>query len=214
MNILAINTAFLTANLALSVADKAYYADLDANCKHSENVLKNIDALCQQANVDIGQIDVVSVVVGPGSFTGLRIGAAIAKALFCANNKIKLISLSSLDFMAYTFLQQNKAETDFVCALNALSDLFFVATYNQSGIKLQQEQIIDKPSFENLTLPVVCLQDDLPLKTSVNLTSQALLAFTKAQIEAKNFVSIDAMVPKYLRLSQAEDNLLKNLKKV
>ena len=93
---LAINTAFLTANLALESSSGVFTKTLDAKSKHSENVLKNIDELCKEANIDILDVDTVAVVTGPGSFTGLRIGVAIAKALGCVNKNLKFVSVSSL----------------------------------------------------------------------------------------------------------------------
>ena len=87
---LAINTAFMTANLALKTAKgKTVLKDIDAKSKHSENVLKTIDQMCEEANVNILDVKTVAVVVGPGSFTGLRIGTAIAKALGAVNKDLK-----------------------------------------------------------------------------------------------------------------------------
>ena len=69
---LAINTAFMTANLALETPDgRTIYRELDAHSKHSENVLKTIDEMCQEGGVDVLDMETVAVVVGPGSFTGL-----------------------------------------------------------------------------------------------------------------------------------------------
>ena len=102
---LVINTAFKTANLAV-VTDKVYACDIDSNSKHSENVLPSIEKLVEKAGIDILDIDTVALVTGPGSFTGLRIGAAIARALGSVNKKLKFISLSSLSLMAYIIAKQ------------------------------------------------------------------------------------------------------------
>ena len=87
--ILAINTAFLNANLGI-IADKnvRFEETIDAKSKHSENVLKTIDSLCKKAGVDINNIENLALVVGPGSFTGIRIGVALAKGFGCANERL------------------------------------------------------------------------------------------------------------------------------
>ena len=213
--ILAINTAFMTANLALCTADgRKFFSDLDANCKHSENVLKTIEQMCEQAKLDILDIDTLAVVTGPGSFTGLRIGTAIAKALGCANEKLKFISLSSLSLMAYIVAKKNLNKGSFICALNALSNLFFVAHFNENGILCKEEEMIDKAAFDALQQQKFVLAGDLPKERlyEIEISSEELLEFALMQKEAKNFCERNQMLPKYLRLSQAEDALLKKNK--
>lgn len=213
---LAINTAFMTANLALKAGDRVFVRDIDAKSKHSENVLKTIDLLCNEAEVDIMQVGTVSVVLGPGSFTGLRIGTAIAKALGCANKALKFVGVSSLELMAYIIVKNNLNNSEeFVCAINALSDLFFVCKFDKNGIKLQEETIIDKAEFEKLPQNIFALMGDLPKYNfvEVEISSEDLLELSIIKAENGEFLSLDEMLPVYLRASQAEDNL-KNIKKV
>ena len=218
---LAINTAFLEANLALKLPDgREFFADLDANAKHSENVLKSIDALCQKAGVDVLDVGEVAVVLGPGSFTGLRIGAAIGKALACARPSLKLVPISSLELMAYIHCKRNKPEKNFVCAINALSNLFFVAYFDKNGIKLKEEKMIDLAKFQKISQQKVALVNDIPkcVKSDQNfveigLSGRDLLDFCEKQAQQKKFANLRDFNPTYLRLSQAEDQLLKKKKK-
>ena len=76
--------------------------------------------MCEETNCDILDVGTVAVVVGPGSFTGLRIGTAIAKALGCVNEKTKFIAVSSLELMAFVVANKTKVSGNFVCAINAL----------------------------------------------------------------------------------------------
>ena len=210
---LVINTAFKTANLAL-VTDKTYAFDIDSNSKHSENVLPTIEKLVEEAHIDVVDIDTVALVTGPGSFTGLRIGAAIARALGSVNKKIKFISLSSLSLMAYIIAKQKLAKGDFVCAINALSGLYFVGTYDKNGINIEEEKMIDNASFEKITFPKFAFEGDIDGLQSVICDNESLVEYAKSQQKAKHFVTLDELLPRYLRLSQAEDNLLKKSKKV
>ena len=80
--LLAINTAFMDANIGLVLDNgKILGRTIDAKSKHSENVLKTIDEMCEEGNVLFRDIDKVAIVVGPGSFTGIRIGVTTARAL-------------------------------------------------------------------------------------------------------------------------------------
>ncbi len=213
---LAINTAFMTANLALETPDgRTIYRELDAHSKHSENVLKTIDEMCQEGGIDVLNVETVAVVVGPGSFTGLRIGTAIAKALGCVNKKLKFIGLSSLELMANIVSENKLCSENFVCVLNALSDLYFVAYFDKTGIILQEERMIDKQEYLGIKQPIFGLKGDLQDDriNQIEITSEDLLAFAKKQEKLGKFVALDELLPVYLRLSQAEDNLLKKSKK-
>ena len=209
---LAINTALLTANLALKTKGENFYKEIDAKSKHSENVLKAIDELCQEANLDISDIGILSVVLGPGSFTGLRIGTAIAQALGSVNKSLKFVGVSSLELMAY-IIAKNKLNKNknFSCVINALSDLFFVANFDQNGIIIGEQRIIDKSEFLSLNEEVFALKDDLPKYdlNLVELSCEALLEFSELKAEKQDFLPLDEVLPIYLRASQAEDNLKK-----
>lgn len=213
---LAINTAFMTANLVLKTADgQVVLRDVDARSKHSESVLFTIDQMCQEAGVKVLDVGTVATVVGPGSFTGLRIGTAVAKALGCANPKLNFVALSSLELMAYIVYKNNLASTDFVCVLNALSDLFFVAYFDKNGIKLVNEKIVDRTEFEKINLPLFSLKGDLVDSRckEIEISGKDLLDFALLKEEKKEFVKEDELLPVYLRLSQAEDMLAKKQKK-
>jgi len=213
---LAINTAFMTANLALKTADgKVVLKDIEAKSKHSESVLKVIDEMCQETGTNVLDCDSVAVVVGPGSFTGLRIGTAVAKALGCVNKDLKFLALSSLELMAYIVYKNRLVENDFVCVLNALSDLFFVAYFDKNGIKLVNEKMIDKTEFEKIQLPMFSLKGDLnnPKCKEIVIECQDLLEFALLKESKNQFVKERDLLPVYLRLSQAEDMLAKKGKK-
>lgn len=213
---LAINTAFMTANLALETPDgRTIYRELDAHSKHSENVLKTIDEMCQEGGIDVLDVGTIAVVVGPGSFTGLRIGTAIAKALGCVNKKLKFVGLSSLELMANIVTENKLCSENFVCVLNALSDLYFVAYFDKTGIILQEERMIDKQEYLGIKQPIFGLKGDLQDEhiNQIEITSEDLLAFAKKQEKLGKFVALEELLPVYLRLSQAEDNLLKKSKK-
>lgn len=213
---LAINTAFMTANLGLCTKDGVVVTrDVDANSKHSENMLKTIDEMCQEAKIDILDVETVAVVVGPGSFTGLRIGTAVAKALGCVNEMLKFEALSSLGLMAYIIAKHKLCKGKFACVINALSDLFFVAYFDENGISIQNEALIERTEFEKIYVPKFALKGDLTGEDvfEIEITAKDLLEFAKEEERQKKFVKIEEMVPKYLRLSQAEDNLKKKQKK-
>lgn len=207
---IAISTAFKNAQLCYNINNCEEYIEIDSNCKHSENVLKTLNELLEKNNFNINSSDCVATIVGPGSFTGIRIGIAIAKALACVNKNLKLISLSSLDYIAYSYLRDNKEEKDFYVILNALSGLFFVCKYDKDGNKIGEEEMIDKAQLETIEGNIIGISEENLTDLNVTLNAQYLLDFALEKYNKKEFVSEKNLIPVYIRKSQAEDNLKNN----
>lgn len=68
--------------------------------RHAESLVPSIEFVCRQARVELSEIGALTVDVGPGLFTGLRVGVATAKALAQAL-RVPVIPISSLDLLAY-----------------------------------------------------------------------------------------------------------------
>ena len=68
--------------------------------RHAEILTPAIAFICEQVEIDLREVGVVAVDVGPGLFTGLRVGVATAKALAQAL-RVPMVGLSSLDLLAY-----------------------------------------------------------------------------------------------------------------
>ena len=208
--LLAINTAFMDANIGLVLDNgKILGRTIDAKSKHSENVLKTIDEMCEEGNVLFRDIDKVAIVVGPGSFTGIRIGVAIIKALGSVNTNLKVYPITSLELMAYIYLQNHKEKI--TCVLNALSNLYFTAKFNDEGKKLEKEKMVDKLNDDE---KIIVLKGDLnlPNSVSVELNTVSLVDFALKKIEKDMPISAENLEPLYLRPSQAEANLKSNKK--
>lgn len=106
MLILGIDTACACAKAALyedgCVLAEAYADDMKT---HSVKLMPMIDRLFRDSERNIGQVTLIGVVTGPGSFTGLRIGVATAKAL-AYSIQAPLISIHTLDFLAESVSEQ------------------------------------------------------------------------------------------------------------
>jgi tRNA threonylcarbamoyladenosine biosynthesis protein TsaB len=68
--------------------------------RHAETLTPAIKFVCRQAQVDLCDVGIVAVDVGPGLFTGLRVGVAAAKAMAQAL-RLPMVGLSSLDLLAF-----------------------------------------------------------------------------------------------------------------
>ena len=103
MKILAIDSSGLTASVAI-VTEDAVLAEYNTNFKktHSQTLLPMIDSIMSMTGIGKSELDAVAVAKGPGSFTGLRIGAGTAKGIALALN-IPIIPVSTLEALAWTF---------------------------------------------------------------------------------------------------------------
>ena len=101
MKILALDSSSLVASVAI-ITDDILTAEYTINYKktHSQTLLPMLDEMAKNIDLDLNSIDAIAIASGPGSFTGLRIGAATAKGLGLALNK-PIIAVPTLEAMAY-----------------------------------------------------------------------------------------------------------------
>lgn len=101
MKILGIDSSGMVASAAIT-ADNILVAEFTVNNKqtHSQTLLPMIDQVVQMSDIALQEIDAIAIAAGPGSFTGLRIGASTAKGLGLALDK-PIVSVPTLEGMAY-----------------------------------------------------------------------------------------------------------------
>jgi tRNA threonylcarbamoyladenosine biosynthesis protein TsaB len=101
MKILALDSSGLVASAAI-VEDDVLIAEYTTDYKktHSQTLLPMLDEIRQMIDLDLHTIDAIAISAGPGSFTGLRIGAATAKGLGLALD-LPLVEVPTLEGLAF-----------------------------------------------------------------------------------------------------------------
>jgi tRNA threonylcarbamoyladenosine biosynthesis protein TsaB len=129
MTILAIDSSGQTASVAL-LSNYIIIGELSVHApsKHSEILLPMIDRLLTWSNKALDDIDAVACVNGPGSFTGLRIGAATAIGLARGASK-GLIAVPTLDALAYNIMGTAVIEDYIMPMLDARRGQVYTALY-------------------------------------------------------------------------------------
>ena len=102
--------------------------------RHAETLVPAIDFLCDRADIGLEDIGVVAVDVGPGLFTGMRVGLATAKALAFAL-RVPMIGISSLDLLAFP---HRRADRLVVPVVDARKGEVFYAMYRPVPGGIQQ----------------------------------------------------------------------------
>ena len=108
MKLLGIDTSGMVASVAV-MEDDILIGEYTLNYKktHSQTLMPMLDELTKALELDLSTIDAIAVAVGPGSFTGLRIGAAAVKGLAMALDK-PVIEISTLEGLAYSCCESEK----------------------------------------------------------------------------------------------------------
>ena len=225
MKILAIDSSGLVASVAVA-EDQTLLGEYTMNYKktHSQTLLPMIEELTEMIDLDLETIDAIAVAGGPGSFTGLRIGAATAKGLGLALDK-PLIHISTVDGLAYNYTCTDRL----VCPLmDARRNQTYTGLYRLEGSRLVTlvpqcavpvEEII--ATVNETGQPVIFLGDGVPVFQEI-LDREVKVPYEYAPLhmsrqragavaalamqyyaEGKTLHARD-FVPDYLRLSQAE----------
>ena len=95
--------------------------------RHAETLVPAIRFACEQARVELSDVSVVAVDIGPGLFTGLRVGIATAKAMAQAL-RVPMIGLSSLDLLAFPVRTSSRL---IAAAVDARRGELYSALYRQ-----------------------------------------------------------------------------------
>jgi tRNA threonylcarbamoyladenosine biosynthesis protein TsaB len=132
--ILNIDTSIVSASIGVSKDDELLNMAVNKNQKdHAAWIQPAIKSLVASSDLSLNDIDAVAVSIGPGSYTGLRIGLSTAKGL-CYALGIPLIAIGTLDMMA---MAAEKKETDLICPMiDARRMEVFTALYKKDMQKV------------------------------------------------------------------------------
>lgn len=205
MKVLIVDSSKKRANVQVITEDKVAGHTLDETEKHSENLLVRIDEVLNRVDLDLSDIDVYATVVGPGSFTGIRVGLSTIKAFNFVNNK-KLVSLNA--FEPFASVVRNG-----VVLLNSTRTSFYYAIIKNS--KIIEMNLISYENIDSLLsgkkVYMLDFEKYIELKdyniTYINNYSELLRNAVNNKIKRSEFVADNELEPLYLQLSQAEIQL-------
>ena len=134
MKILAIDTSSKICSTAILENENLIdEINLDNGKTHSENLLPIISQILERNNLKLSDVDLIACSVGPGSFTGIRIGIASIKAIAEVNN-IPIASVTSLETLA-RIDTSNKIK---VCIIDARNNQVYFGIFDKEYNKLEE----------------------------------------------------------------------------
>ena len=162
--------------------------------RHSELLTTSIKDILDQNNYSVKDLSAVAVGIGPGSFTGLRIGFSVAKGL-CYPHNIKLIGISSLKILANS-INQNFREV--ISLVKDKGEFFYITTFDKDLNETSKPKIekIDSRFLSQYTDNSYCIvvnsKDSLEyIKSSTNseieITRQSISSINMIDLSYKSF---------------------------
>lgn len=141
MKILGVETATTTGSVAV-VGDAGVIAEYTLNIEltHSERLMSTVDRVLSDTGIRVADIDAFAVSIGPGSFTGLRIGLAAVKGLALVTNK-PVVPVPTLKALAWNLPH---AAWPVCPLLDARKNEVYTAIYRfgESGIEQLMEESV------------------------------------------------------------------------
>ena len=140
MRVLAISTPSKKASVSIvdfekdNLYPKSIIGQFSSSFAKSEDISKMLNHIFEISKTDISQIELISVVKGPGSYSGLRGGLAAAKS-FAQFLKKPIIAVSALESMAYSMVF---VEGVIAVILDAVKEEYNFALFKSSGMKLER----------------------------------------------------------------------------
>lgn len=189
MNILALDCAGKTLCAALVCKDEVFEKNSGSagSRKHNSLILPFVDEMLSAAGISVRELDAIACVVGPGSFTGIRIGVSTAHALARVTGA-KLISLNTLQVKA------RGEQGEFAVALQCRPTESYFALFEGDWLHMKECRAADESEIASLGVRVI--------RHEGSLSAQALAGAARELAERGEYVP--SLAPLYLKKSQAE----------
>ncbi|MFO7778825.1 MAG: tRNA (adenosine(37)-N6)-threonylcarbamoyltransferase complex dimerization subunit type 1 TsaB [Nitriliruptoraceae bacterium] len=202
MLVLGLETSTTRSSVALVDTDRVVAsASLGVARRHGEFLAPAIAFCLEQAGIDVDGIHGVAVGVGPGLFTGLRVGLATAQT-FAAARQLPVVGLSGLDVLAFRARYTRRA----ICAvLDARRGELFWAFYRAApgGVQRDSEPVVGR--IEQLTAEIEAYGDDMLVLGDGALSERQRVLDTGVDVAGPDLAWPDAAdlaelaVPRFVR---------------
>lgn len=147
MKILGIDTSSMATSVAV-LEDNKLICEYTINTKktHSQKLMPMIENMLNISDININEIDVIAVCEGPGSFTGLRIGMATAKAIAHVN-KLPIVGINSVEILAGNM---NLCDKNICSILDAQRTKVYMGQYKFENNELIEIKNVDVIEIDEL----------------------------------------------------------------
>ena len=192
MKILAVDTSHGRCSIALLDKDNLSVKEVKENSRQAEILLPLIEEILSENNLEYKDIDLLSSTIGPGSFTGLRIGMTAVKGIALATGK-PTIGVNTLETIAF---EVSNTDGKIISVLNAQRGQVYVQKFSVKGGEFKHES-----EAEILNLEEVKIDDDYTIIGNCN----GLIDGVEMDIETYPHASLAAKLAAYKFSGESED---------
>ena len=203
INYLAIDTSGNGLTVAVGGEKKAVSRLENCTLTHSVELMGEIEKTLEKAGLDKENIDVFVCSVGPGSFTGIRIGVSTVKAFGYALNK-KVLAVTSFLSLAYNVEKGRKK----LAVIDARHGNYYACGYDENDVEILPPCCIDRAKLEEYSKEYLVISDT-EIDGVQSIVADVESGFVKA-VEAnldRASTDVETVVPLYVKKSQAEEGL-------
>ncbi|MGB1383365.1 MAG: tRNA (adenosine(37)-N6)-threonylcarbamoyltransferase complex dimerization subunit type 1 TsaB [Porticoccaceae bacterium] len=218
--ILAVDTSTEACSVALQIGDKTIAKFADEPRSHSRLLMPMVQQVLAEAQIKVNQLDTIGVSIGPGSFTGLRIGFAAVQGMAYGAD-IPVAPVSTLELIVATYRRlQNAQSGEIMALLDARMSEFNLGRYsledNNQIVALEADQLVSAEQaieFINANKPSAIIGDAgnlfesapqyAELFTPIYPNAIDLLPMAEQQLAQGSAVNIEAVDLVYLRGTEA-----------
>ncbi|MBI1453067.1 tRNA (adenosine(37)-N6)-threonylcarbamoyltransferase complex dimerization subunit type 1 TsaB [Acinetobacter sp. FL51] len=208
MKVLALETANEQCSVCIAEDNQELYFQLDARAKaQTQTILPLIEQGFKELGIQATDLTAIAFSRGPGSFSGVRINAAVTQALAWAND-LPVVPVSTLQAMAQA-AYRIAGLTAVTAVLDARMKEVYIASFelDDDGIMqaIDEEQLLSYSEAEQCVKFTVIGSGSALVKpeqvqyVAVNATAQDIATIANAQALKKNWVSAEYALPVYLR---------------
>ncbi|MFL2546342.1 MAG: tRNA (adenosine(37)-N6)-threonylcarbamoyltransferase complex dimerization subunit type 1 TsaB [Candidatus Rariloculaceae bacterium] len=216
MNLLAIETSSDVGTVALESDDGLRQERIETPREQTAKILPLIDELIDSAELTLTRLDAIAFGRGPGSFTGIRVAAAVAQGLGLSAN-LPLLPISSLAAVAQGAWRTQGQEHSLVCFDARMGEVFWAPFQIRGGLpELIGEERLSEPDavcwpdsqawgavgsgFDTYAARLAGqLEQATSVRGAVSPEAADLLPLARSQLKSGNSVPAPAAAPVYLR---------------
>ena len=222
-HLLAIDTSSAWCSVALSLGDSAPELRHElVSAGASQLLLPWIEDLLSQANESLSNLDAIAIGIGPGAFTGVRLGVAVVQGLAISTN-LPVLPVASLDAIAAEVVKttqyKNIAPKYFSIAIDARMDEIYWAKYEQKDLQslpkrigeihLSKPEEIDLKDISYLAGSAIAVYGDRlfsehslsssALDSEIMISALGVMEVAKSMLQLGLQINIHDLEPLYIR---------------
>ncbi len=208
MKVLALETANEQCTVSVIDDTQEFFFQVDTRAKaQTQTILPMIEQGLKSLNIDVSELSAIAFSRGPGSFSGVRINAAVTQALAWAND-LPVIPVSTLQALAQA-AHRLHGLTEVTAVLDARMSEVYIASYQLDANGIMQA--VNEEQLLNYTLGAEAVvytpigsgadlvQADASLYKNVTANAQDIAKIARIAANSQNWVSAELALPVYLR---------------